>query len=210
MSEMVHITFGRTVIAVRRDLAVPTEPVLRRQLESKLEEYRARLHDPEMTAHREASTNYKIWVLQQLLDQGALDFLLLKAAVSKDANNQTLAIAYLAYAWKVIENYCYNRGAQNRGGTGLPTSQVAAVYTQPVAAVPLDDRPRSYAPIEDRPVVAIPMEERDARPRRSKIPLSDVPLSAEEPVAMAYTTPPGQRSPILLDEGVEMAAAPFV
>ena len=130
MNEMVHITFGRTVIAVRRDLAAPADPVLRGQLEAKLEEYRQRLKVTELTPHREASTNYKIWVLQQLLDLGALDFLLLKAAVAKDATNQTLAIAYLAYAWKVIENYCYNNGTQNRGGTGLP-ADAAPSYSQP-------------------------------------------------------------------------------
>lgn len=211
MSEMVHITFGRTVIAVRRDLALPNDPALRRQLESKLQEYRTRLHDSQMTAHREASTNYKIWVLQQLLDQGGLDFLLLKAAVARDATNQTLAIAYLAYAWKVIENYCYNRGAHNRGGTGLPTSQMAAVYSQPGAApMPMDDRPMSIAPIEERPVVAIPMEERDAKPKRSRVPLmDDAPVQAADPMPFTYNVDtPAPRQPLVLDDGIE-PAAPF-
>lgn len=210
MSETVHITFGRTVIAVRRDLAPPNDPVLRRQLEAKLQEYRKRLQDPDMTAHREASTNYKIWVLQQLLDEGSLDFLLLKAAVSRDATNQTLAIAYLAYAWKVIENYCYNRGAHNRGGTGLPANQ-AAPFTEPVAAVPYDDRPRFGASIDERQVVAIPMEEREGKPRRSRIPLADLPAQADQPMPFTYNldAPSAQRAPLVLDDEGPAMSAPF-
>jgi hypothetical protein len=186
MSEMVHITFGNTVIAVRRDLVLPTDPSLHTQLEAKLFEYRNRLKDTNITAHREASTNYKIWVLQQLLDQNSLDFLVLKAAVARDATNQTLAIAYLAYAWKVIENYCYNRGSQNRGGTGLPTPQAAAVAVQEAAAQPEESRYTPALPGDPRPVVAVPMQDRATTSRPSRLPFTveseaDIPVGQHVP-----------------------------
>jgi hypothetical protein len=171
MSEMVHITFGRTVIAVRRDLVLPSDPGLRQQLEAKLQEYRNRLHQPELTPHREASTNYKIWVLQQLLDAANLDFLVLKAAVAKDATNQTLAIAYLAYAWKVIENYCFNRGTQNRGGTGLPTGEVEPLYPGLDGSVtPSGGLSNGDPLVIDRPTASVPMESRDSGGSRSREP----------------------------------------
>ena len=90
------------------------------------------------------------------------------------ATNQTLAIAYLAYAWKVIENYCFNRGAQNRGGTGLPTSQVAAVYQQQPAATeqPPDQNIPGFL-IDERQSVAVPMEDRQEPASRSRIPMVD-------------------------------------
>jgi hypothetical protein len=169
MSEMVHITFGRTVIAVRRDLVLPNDPTLRQQLEAKLQEYRNRLHQPQLTPHREASTNYKIWVLQQLLDQDSLDFLVLKAAVAKDATNQTLAIAYLAYAWKVIENYCFNRGNQNRGGTGLPTGEVAAIYPT-VEEGGLAGVSNGDPLVVDRPSVSGPLQAPGGAASRSRVP----------------------------------------
>jgi hypothetical protein len=184
MSEMVHITFGRTVIAVRRDLVLPNDNQLRQQLESKLQEYRNRLHQPDLTPHREASTNYKIWVLQQLLDQNTLDFLVLKAAVAKDATNQTLAIAYLAYAWKVIENYCFNRGAQNRGGTGLPTEEVAPLY--PGENTASSDAPPGSDPLMlDMPAAAVSSEDREPAPRRSRIPFMREEDDVVEPQSVA-------------------------
>jgi len=123
MSEMINLAFGDTAVAVRRELSLPEDPVRQGQLRAKLEEYRNRLQVANLSAHREASTNYKVWVLQQLLDRQTLSFELMRSAVAAESSTPTLSLAYLAYAWKVIENYCYHGGAYNRGGTGLKTVQ---------------------------------------------------------------------------------------
>jgi len=90
------------------------------QMKLKLEEYRKRLLQSNLDAHIETSTNYKIWVLQLLLSNESLNFETLKSKVTSEAENTSLSLAYLAYAWKVIENYIYALGDNNLGGTGLP------------------------------------------------------------------------------------------
>ena len=133
MDEMVRLNFGPKVVEVHRILSIPDEGALVTQLRSKLAEYRRRLSEPDLDAHRETSTNFKIWVLQQLLDNQNLDFLQIKSAVAGDVENYSLSMAYLTYAWKVIENYCYYHGDFNRGGTGLPSLPWTVASTSPFA-----------------------------------------------------------------------------
>ena len=132
MNEMISLILGDTTVALRRELSLANDPILVRQLDAKLAEYRERLTTPNLSAHREASTNYKVWVLQQLLERGRVDFEVLRTAVSSESASPTLSLAYLAYAWKVIENYCNNRGAYNKGGTGLQTVGMASNLTVPL------------------------------------------------------------------------------
>lgn len=132
MNEMINLTLGDTTVALRRELKLADDAILMRQLAAKLSEYRTRLDTPNLSAHREASTNYKIWVLQQLIDRGRVDFEVLRASVSSETSDMTLSLAYLAYAWKVIENYCNNRGAYNKGGTGLQTVGMVSNLTVPL------------------------------------------------------------------------------
>ena len=134
MNEMINLTLGDTTVALRRELNLSDDPILTRQLAAKLSEYRERLSTPNLSAHREASTNYKIWVLQQLIDRGRVDFAVLRTSVSNESASPTLSLAYLAYAWKVIENYCNNRGAYNKGGTGLQTVGMVSNLTVPLMA----------------------------------------------------------------------------
>jgi hypothetical protein len=133
MDEMVRLNFGPKVVEVHRILSIPDEGALVIQLRSKLAEYRRRLAEPDLDAHRETSTNFKIWVLQQLLDKQNLDFLQVKSSVAGDIENYSLSMAYLAYAWKVIENYCYYHGDFNHGGTGLPPLPWTVASTSPFA-----------------------------------------------------------------------------
>ena len=120
MEEIIHLKFNEHKVELHRYIAIQPDTPLSQQLRAKLEEYRVRLLQPDLDAHRETSANYKVWILQQLLERNTLDFETLKAAVSPGTDHYTLSLAYLAYAWKVIENYTYALGENNRGGTGLP------------------------------------------------------------------------------------------
>jgi hypothetical protein len=138
MDELVQLRFNGRTVALRRVLSISDEGALVRQLEQKLDEYRRRLTEPDISAHRASSTNYKIWVLSQLLERRSIDFFQVHAQVSPDIEGYTLSMAYLAYAWKVIENYCCFHGDYNQGGTGLPQLpwSVSATSPIPVATAP--------------------------------------------------------------------------
>ncbi|MEP6756779.1 MAG: hypothetical protein ABJA67_14840 [Chthonomonadales bacterium] len=120
MDDLIHLQFNEHKIELHRYIRIHADSTLSKQLGLKLDEYRERLLQPDLDAHRETSTNYKVWILQQLLDRNTLDFNDLKASVTPGSDHYTLSLAYLAYAWKVIENYTYALGENNRGGTGLP------------------------------------------------------------------------------------------
>ena len=120
MDDLIQLRFNEHKVELHRFIRIQSETQLAQQLKVKLDEYRERLLQPDLDAHRETSTNYKVWILQQLLERSSLDFEDLKASVTPGSDHYTLSLAYLAYAWKVIENYTYAHGENNRGGTGLP------------------------------------------------------------------------------------------
>src|SRR5262245_55042298 len=117
---MIRVVLGDKAIRLHAEIAVPKDENLVLQLYAKLYEYRQRLLLPNLDPHKATSTHFKIWVLQQLLDQKHVAYERLKAEVAKDQDDDTLSMAYFAYAWKVIENYCLYSGQGNHGGTGLP------------------------------------------------------------------------------------------
>ena len=120
MEKLIHLRFNEHKVELHRFIKIQPNTPLSQQLRAKLEEYRNRLLQPDLDAHRETSANYKVWILQQLIERNSLDFEDLKAAVAPGTDHYTLSLAYLAYAWKVIENYCHGHSENNRGGTGLP------------------------------------------------------------------------------------------
>lgn len=162
MNDVIRFTFGNQAISLHRVLSVPVDGPLPIRLYAKLEEYRRRLNGQKMSTHRLTRTRFKIWVLHELLASKHLDFEEMKTILLKhnneDGGQTTLSVMYLALAWKVVENYCLNEGAENVGGTGLPEYFEGLEATILTTALP-DSAPPRVPHLQMRPFVpaAVPL-----------------------------------------------------